>query len=117
LAYIANLFILLNIGDDSMSNIIGNKYTIGKVKFEILEVESYSIDKVSKQYKEILKFRPGYLVAVSYRGTFIPNITTDSGVARLTKVRVNDEVYNRPGSISSVIGIKEAMYAYEIVES
>ena len=99
-----------------MKKIIGKKYNFERVTFEVLAVDEYPAEKVSKRYKDVLKFRPGYLVAIDYRKTLIPNITVDDGVVRLTKVRIDSKVYSRPGAISSAIGITEAMHAYDIVE-
>lgn len=98
------------------NEMIGKKYRIGDVTFEILNVEEYPLEKVSERYKELLKFRPGHLVAVMYRGTLIPNITVDDGVVRIREVSVDGKAYDRPGAISAAIGIDEAMYAYEITE-
>ncbi len=100
----------------SKDDYIGKKYAVGSVTFEIVDVEEYPADKVSEQYKDILKFRAGYLVAVTYRGIFIPNITVEHGVIRLNKILVTGRIYERPGAISEVLDIDESMYAYELTQ-
>ncbi len=95
--------------------IIGNFYkTKDGVEFQVLDAEFYSQRTVSFRYKRILDFKPGLLVAVAYRGALIPNITMDGGVARLTKVEVNGETFDRPHAISTAIGVKDDMSSYFI---
>ena len=77
--------------------------------FTVIEVEFYPPVRVSKNYKMILDLGPNQLVAIGYRGTNIPNITTDQGVARLLKVEIGRSMFDRPGAISEALGIKEAM--------
>ncbi|TAN33389.1 hypothetical protein EPN28_02465 [Patescibacteria group bacterium] len=54
------------------------------------------------------------IVAVGYRGICIPNITTDGGVVRLTKVEVDGKTFNRPKDISQALGIERPMRAYPL---
>lgn len=81
------------------------------VRFVVLAVEPYPASRVKRQYSEILSIQLGMLVAVPHRGTLIPNITVDGGVARLTKVRVGERILDRPGDISKAIGITRAFHA------
>lgn len=93
------------------TDVIGNRYKLmgdGKV-FTVLGAEAYPASKVSKRYKPILDFKPGLLVAISYRGALIPNITMEGGVVRITKIELKDKAYDRPHAISQAIGIKEDM--------
>ena len=94
--------------------IVNSSYEVNKVAFRVLGIEPYPKNKVSKQYLEILAFPMGFLVAIAYRGTFIPNITLKGGVVRLTKVEVKGKVYKNPKAISEALNIKEAMYKYDL---
>lgn len=94
--------------------LVGRKFRTGEVDFKVLEIKPYSNRLVSDRYKKILAFREGFLVAVGFRGTLIPNITLKGGVARLTKIEINGQVFDRPKAISAALGIKEAMQPYEL---
>jgi hypothetical protein len=95
------------------AEIIGKKYvTEGEVVFKVLGFEVYLKMEVSERYLGILDFDPGKLVAISYRGTLIPNITLKGGVVRLTKVQVKEQVFSSPKAISMALGIEEAMKPY-----
>lgn len=97
--------------------LIGKQFkTANGVIFTILDVQSYPKSKVGERYKRILNFKPGLLVAISFRGTLIPNITLEGGVARLTSVEVDGNSINTTTAISAVVGVKEAMVAYSIKE-
>lgn len=99
----------------SADGIIGQTYeTATGVKFIVIDAEPYPAIKISERYKKILDLDSGQLVAVNYRGTLIPNITVQGGVARLTKVDVEGEIINRPGAISKALGIKDGMSPCEI---
>ena len=98
-------------------SIIGKNYKLANgTKFKVLNIEAYPEADVSKRYKQILDFKPGKIVAVAHRGTLIPNITLVDGIVRLTKVIVNNEIFDRPKAISQAIGVEEAMHPYEIKE-
>jgi hypothetical protein len=98
-----------------VENMIGTSYeTETGLKFKVVQAEDYPTAKIGKQFKKILALKAGYLVAISYRGTLIPNITLDEGVARLTSVEVEGKVLSRPNAISQAIGIKVPMTAYEL---
>lgn len=84
------------------------------IKFKILEVEDYPEDRISKQYKGIIQFPYGKLVAINFRGTHIANITYNGGVVRLTKIMVNGKVYDRAGTISDVLSIITHMTPYDL---
>lgn len=84
------------------------------VEFKILEVEDYPEEKVSKPYKAIVQFPYGKLVAINYRGTYIPNITYKGGVVRLIKILVDGKVYERAGEISNALGIIAHMTPYDL---
>jgi hypothetical protein len=94
--------------------IIGSTYWVNDIVFQVMSIDSYRESKVNKQYEEILLIPPGFLAAVAYRGTLIPNITLDGGVARLTKVHVAGKVFKNPKAISAALGINKAMYAYDM---
>ena len=84
------------------------------IKFKILEIEDYPEDKVSKQYKGIIQFPYGKLVAINFRGTHIANVSYNGGVVRLTKIMVNGKVYDRAGEISNALGIIAHMTPYDL---
>lgn len=95
--------------------LVGGAYrTLNGTSFTVTAIEPYPDNKVSDRYREILDLPEGVLVAVSYRGTLIPNITVNGGVVRLTEVKVRDETYNRPGAISAALGIKKALVGYRL---
>ncbi len=94
--------------------LVGKKFRTGEIGFKILEIEPYSKRLVSDRYKKILAFREGFLVAVGFRGTLIPNITLKDGVVRLTKIEISGQVFDRPKVISAALGIEEAMQPYEL---
>ncbi|MFA6383335.1 MAG: hypothetical protein WCX17_02840 [Parcubacteria group bacterium] len=97
-------------------SILGSAYNIpGKYAvFQVMEIEPYPKEKVSKRYKEILKFRPGVLVAVPYRGILIPNITITGGAVRLLQVEVDGDIFKNPKAICEAIGVTEAMHPYDL---
>lgn len=97
-------------------HLTGKQFAAGLVKFMVLEAETFPAPKVSKQYKGILGFKPGLLVAVGFRGTCIPNITGGNGVVRLTKIEVSGEIFDRPGTISKALGIEKPMVPYPLRE-
>ena len=99
-----------------MHHLTGKKFRTADTTFTVLEAETYPAPKVSGQYKGILAFKPGLLVAVGFRGTNIPNITGGNGVVRLTKIEVNGETFDRPSTISKVLGIEKPMTAYPLSE-
>lgn len=95
----------------------GKSYkTSNGVTFKILETEAYSKSKVSPQYKQILDYKSGLLVAISYRASLIPNVTTENGVSRLRKVEIDGRVIDRPNAISTALGITEGMKSYGMSE-
>lgn len=97
--------------------LIGKTYkTATGVTFTVLCVESYQKKDVSERYKPILGVKPGHLVAVNYRGTLIPNITLEGGVARIISVSVGELTFDRPRAISEAIGIKDGLTPYIIKE-
>jgi hypothetical protein len=98
-----------------MKSIIGKKYqTLTGVEFEVLAVDIYQSADVSNQYKPILGFTKGELVAINYRGTLIPNITLPGEVIRLTKIAVAGKIFDRPKVISDALGIENALTPYII---
>jgi hypothetical protein len=86
------------------------------INFTILNVEGYTEENVSKQFKGVLAVKQNHLVAINYRKTLIPNFTLPQGVARITAVSVNDVTFNRPGAISAALGITEAMVPIGVTE-
>lgn len=94
----------------------GSRFTTGSVTFTVVDAETYAKPRVSNRYREILAFKPGFLVAVSHRGTCIPNITGTNGVARLTAVEVDGKIFNRPGAISQALGVDTPMKPYALRE-
>lgn len=98
-------------------HLIGKQYKLPNgITFTLTEVKSYPKAEVSSRYKDILAFKPGYLVAISYRRALIPNITLEAGVARIMAVDVNGTMYKRPHAISMALGIKDDMSSYPIKE-
>lgn len=95
-------------------SVVGSSFILNGITFKVLEIIPYPKKNVSPQYREILDFNPGLLVAVAYRGTLIPNITLSDGVVRLTKIEIAGKIINKPGAISKALRITEAMTSYEI---
>ena len=90
--------------------------TISGKPFRVIDAEPYPPSKVSFNYKTILEYDSGFLIAIKFRGTFIPNITLDAAVARLKKVEIGRKILDRPGIISKALGIKNEMIPYKITE-
>jgi len=99
-----------------MRNLTDGVFRTAGTTFKVLEVENYPAMKVSRHYRGILAFKPGILVAVGFRGTCIPNITSVGGVVRLTKVKVDDKTYDHPRAISEALGIELPMVPYPLEE-
>jgi len=99
------------------SELVGKNYTRHGRIFEVISVIPYPENEISNQYKEIMEFWPGVLVAVMFRGTLIPNITVRGGVVRLTGIKIAGREFTRPGEISRALRLKESMYAYKITEA
>ena len=95
-------------------HLTGSKFRTAKTTFKVVEAETYPATKVSRRYKGILAFKPGFLVAVGFRGTCIPNITGGNGVVRLTKIEVDGEIFDRPSTISEVLGVERPMTPYQL---
>jgi hypothetical protein len=97
--------------------LVGSSYKLDNgIRFKVIDTELYPAREVSHKFKTILDFKAEHLVAISYRGTLIPNITLENGVVRLTKVEVDGKVFDRPGAISRALGIEEYLTAYDIKE-
>lgn len=79
------------------------------ITFKVLDIKFFSPNDVGKNNKRLLDFEPNQLVAINYRGTFIPNITTEQGVACLTSVEVGGRTLTRPKAISEALGITKSM--------
>jgi hypothetical protein len=90
--------------------------TSASVNFTILNVEGYTEERVSKQFKGVLAVKQDHLVAINYRKTLIPNLTLPQGVARITAVSVDNKTFNRPGAISAALGITEPMMPISVNE-
>lgn len=101
---------IVNFGD----SVVGDVFQVNGVSFQVLEIEPYPEEKISPRYKAILKFGPGLVVAVLYRGILIPNITLKGGVVRLTKVEIDGKIFVGPKAISEALWIKRAMYPYPL---
>ena len=101
------------------SELVGRTYVAPNgCSFTVAAVESYPREKVNERYCEILNLPTAKFVAVSYRGTLIPNITLKGGVARLIEVEVTGGgVYKRPGAISAALGIRYPFAGYHIQRS
>jgi hypothetical protein len=99
-----------------MKTILGSSFEVNGVRFKVLGADKFPIDFVSPRYQKILEFPVGKMVAVSFRGTLIPNITMKGGVTRLTQIEVMGLVYDRPKHISEALLIGEAMRAYDLEE-
>ncbi|MEK7062290.1 MAG: hypothetical protein AAB504_03135 [Patescibacteria group bacterium] len=95
-------------------SVLGSNYEVNGVHFQVLGIEPYPRKKISKQYKEILKFRSGVLVAIPYRGTLIPNITIRGGVVRIIKIDVYCSTYKNPKAICEALEVREAIYPYDL---
>lgn len=97
-------------------SVLGNAYNVkGEYAvFQVVQIKPYPKDKISERYKGILKFHPDVLVAISYRGTLIPNIILTGGVVRLLQVEVEGKIYDSPKAICEVLGVKEVMWPYEL---
>jgi hypothetical protein len=104
--------------ENSMKNfgqeLVGKQFRTGRVTFTVLSVKPYPEEKVSDRYKSILDFREGLLVAVKYHDTCLPNVTLKGGVAQLTRIKVGDQEFSRPGEISKALGIKLPMVTQEL---
>lgn len=97
------------------SHVVSSSYeTEAGVKFTVAGIRNYPEAEVSDRYKGILAFNPGYLVAVSYRGSLIPNITLDEGVVRILAVVIDGKSLIHPHAISQALGVKESMTPYTI---
>lgn len=95
--------------------LIGKSFTsFNGTSFKVISIESYPKAKVSARYEQILNFKAGFLVAVSFRGVLIPNITLEEGVARLTAIEVDGQIVKTAKSISDILGIKQGMTAYSV---
>lgn len=94
--------------------IVGRTFKKGSTVFMVMRAEPYPRDKISSQYKHLLNLPPGKLVAVSYRGTLIPNITVCGGVVRLTFVAVAGLCLSTPKAISEALGIRHPNYPYAL---
>lgn len=97
-------------GDD----IVGCTFKKGSTVFMVMRAEPYPEDKISSRYKHLLNLPPGKLVAVSYRGTLIPNITLHGGVVRLTKIAVAGLILSTPKAMSEAVGVRHADYPYTL---
>lgn len=87
----------------------GKQFSLSNgITFKVLDVEFYPPSKVSRRNKILLDFEPNQLVAIDYRGTLIPNITTEQGVACLKSVEANGKTLTRPKVISAALGITES---------
>jgi len=96
--------------------IIGRKFLVNGVRFTVCDTEPYAPGRITPQYRDLLKFPAGQVVAISYRGTLIPNITlgANEGVVRLTTVKVGEQVLTKPGQISRVLKLSSDMRAYAL---
>lgn len=97
--------------------LIGKQYkTATGIIFKIGNIESYPKTKVSDRYKAILAIKPGCLVAISFRGHLIPNMTLEEGVGRLTAVEIDGKPIKGASAISKAIGIDKPMIGYSMSE-
>lgn len=94
--------------------IVGRTFKKGSTVFMVMRAEPYPRDKISPQYKHLLGISPGKLVAVSYRGTLIPNISLQGGVVRLTSIAVAGSSISTPKAISEALGIGRPNYPYTL---
>lgn len=94
--------------------VVGRTFRGSGIVFMVMGIKPYPSDEVSPQYQQILAMPPGKLVAVSYRGTLIPNITVHGGVVRLTRIAVAGSILSTPKAISQALGIRKANCSYAL---
>lgn len=88
-------------------NVINSCYQLpNSVEFKVVSIKSFLAKDVSKRYENILAIKPGYLVAINFRGTLLSNITLEGGVAQLISVEVKGVVISTPKAISQALGVK-----------
>lgn len=98
-------------------SVLDKRFHANGVEFMVRRIEPYPREKVSERYKDVLNFQRGVLVAVSHRGTLIPNITLTGGVVRLLEIEIDNlGICKNPKAICEALGIKGAMYPYDISE-
>lgn len=96
-------------------SVLDKRFHVNGMEFTVRRIEPYPREKVSERYKDVLKFQRGVLVAVSHRGTLIPNITLAGGVVRLLEIEVDNRgTCKNPKAICEALGVKEAMYPYDL---
>jgi len=94
--------------------VAGRTFKRGSTVFMVLGVQSYPRERIHSRFERVLRVPRGTLVAVSYRGTFIPNIVVQGGVVRLTRVAVLGSILSTPKAISEALGIKQDYHPYEL---
>lgn len=88
-------------------NVINSSYELPNgVIFTVLSIKSFPAKDVSERYRNILAIKPGHLAAINFRGTLLPNITLEGGVAQLVSIEVDGKTISKPGAISKALGIK-----------
>jgi hypothetical protein len=97
------------------SGIVGCTFKRGRTIFMVMDIEPYPEERIKPQFKDrLMRLKSGKLVAVTYRGTLIPNITLRGGVVRLTRIAIDGEVLSGPRAISKALGINTAHYPYTL---
>ena len=94
--------------------VVGSTFKKANIVFMVLDVQPYPSDRVSTAYRRVLGAPLGTLMAISYRGTLIPNIAVRGGVVRLTKIAVRGMIISTPKAISEALGVNSAYHPYAI---
>lgn len=101
-----------------MDSLIGKELRFRGTTFLVKKEVRYPADSILKRFSWLTALKPGYLVAVPYRGYFLTNITFEDEVMMVTEAEINGRLIKGPGRISQALGIKtETLEKVEIIDS